>query len=259
MVNNYFESVCEIISTNERMKKFSFNKLGEYATEFVCDDVNYRVEYDSEKSLIKLFGVDKDTSEKRAVASWLMELEKCTSKDINMIANDFIQAMAGKQASAIAQKSKKKRNLDESNITGLFFANRMVSMFPQLKEKIQDEKQLGNDFRAVYFTETYILPCIKEFLIGKQEKSRINKFGKLLSDLYHSGTLDVRSIITMGILCGLNDEKAENVLRGVISDELNKAWNASLKYKGKNVKPEKIKKRKSFMSKLLDAQENMNK
>ena len=95
--------------------------------------------------------------------------------------------------------------------------------------------------------------------MSEKNKSRIKKFGNLLSDLYHSGTLDTRSVITMGILNGINDKTAEENLKATVSDELVRAWNASLKYKGKNVKPEKLKTKKSFMSKLLEAQKNMEK
>ena len=82
----------------------------------------------------------------------------------------------------------------------------------------------------------------------------MNKLGKLLGDLYHNGGLDVRSVITMGIFCGLSDKSA-TALRSLVSDELAKAFDAALKYKGKNVKPKKIRTKKSFLSKLLEAQE----
>lgn len=259
MEKNYFNTVCEIISSSERMKKFELIKGGEFTAKFQSGENSYEISYDTGKSLISVFLLEEDISEKKALSSWLMEFDKCTSKDVNMIANDFMDIMVGNARKAKQNKSQKKSGNDESSVTGLFFANRMASMFPELKEKIQSEKREVGDIRIASFTEKEILPCIEDFLIGEKNKSRIKKFGSLLSDLYHSGTLDVRSVITMGILNGINDKIAEDNLRNAVSDELSKAWNASRKYKGKKVKPEKLKTKKSFMSKLLEAQKNTEK
>ena len=256
---NYFNTVCEIISASERMKKFEVVKEGEYTAKFQSSEGSYEITYNIEKSLISMFSVGENDAERKTISSWLMEFDKCTSKDVNMIANDFIDIMAGNAKKCSVSKPQKKSGINESSVTGLFFANRMASMFPDLKDKIQSEKRETGDIKIATFTEREILPCVENFLVSEKNKSRIKKFGNLLSDLYHSGTLDTRSVITMGILNGINDKTAEENLRGAVSDELVRAWNASLKYKGKNVKPEKLKTRKSFMSKLLEAQKNMEK
>lgn len=261
MIKNYFESVCDVITANKKMEKFNINKLGDYAVEFVGEESKYTMEYDTSKSLIKLFccsekdSENKVESEQRVISSWLMEFEKCTSKDVNTIAADFIQEMVGKEKNlSPTAQIRKKRPSNENNITGLFFANRMASIFPKIKEKIQEEKNLESDFRIASFTQTYILPCIEELLNSGKQKSEMNKLGKLLGDLYHNGGLDVRSVITMGVFCNLSDRSAI-ALRGLVCDELAKAFDAAMKYKGKNVKPKKIRAKKSFLSKLLEAQE----
>ena len=258
MSKNYFETVCEIISSNERMKNFEFDKKGEFNVSFCKGDACYELEYDSAKSLICIFSVAE--GERKKVSSWLMEFDQCTSKDVNMIADDFIQIMVGNTAKKTAPGKSKKSTESHDNITGLFFANRMGSMFPELKEEIQNEKNRSGDVKIATFTQERVLPCVKEFLTAEKNKSRINKFGKTLSDLYHSGSLDVRSVITMGLLCGLDEQGKEvESLRNALSEELRKAWKAALKYKGKKVKPEKLKTKKSFMSKLLEAQQNIDK
>lgn len=248
-----------MISTSERMKKFEFTKEGEFAAKFQDGENSYEISYDTSKSLISIFSVGESGSERKTVSSWLMEFDKCTSKDVNMIANDFMDIMAGSSKKGAQSKPQRKSGSDESSVTGLFFANRMASMFPELKDKIQSEKKETGDIKIASFTEAEILPRVESFLTEEKNKSRIKKFGSLLSDLYHSGTLDTRSVITMGILCGIKDKTAEENLRSAVSDELSKAWDASLKYKGKKVKPEKLKTKKSFLSRLLEAQKNMEK
>lgn len=249
-----------MILTSERMKKFEFTKEGEFTAKFQDNECLYEIAYDAEKSLISIFSVSKNGANRKTISSWLMEFEKCTSKDVNMIASDFIDIMAGSTEKNSSNKLQKKSNIgDENSVTGLFFANRMASMFPDLKEEIQNEKRETGNIKIALFTENKILPCVEDFLIREKNKSRIKKFGNLLSDLYHSGTLDVRSVITMGILCRINNKSAEENLKNAISDELLKAWKASLKYKGKKIKPEKLKIKKSFFSRLLEAQKNVPK
>lgn len=260
MNKNYFETVCEIITSNEKMKSFAVNKKNEFDVSFCKDDTCYEVEYNTQKSLICIFSVNVATEEKKMLSSWLMESDRCTSKDVNMIANDFIQTMVGTTVGKSVPNKQKKISENHDSVTSLFFANRMASAFPKLKDIVQNEKNRTGDIKIATFTQGSVLPCLKEFLANEQNKSKINKFGKTLSELYHSGSLDVRSVITCGLLCGLDENSKESgYLRSGLSEELSKAWKASLKYKGKKVRPEKLKTKKSFMAKLLEAQNNTGK
>ena len=141
MEKNYFNTVCEIISASERMKKFEFVKEGEFTAEFKSGDTSYEIAYDTGKSLIAIFLTGENDAERKTISSWLMEFDKCTSKDVNMIANDFMDIMAGSAKKGSVSKPQKKSGINESSVTGLFFANRMASMFPELKDKIQSEKR----------------------------------------------------------------------------------------------------------------------
>lgn len=254
MAKNCFESVFESVEKNGRMEKFSPKKLSEYSAEFSKDDVVYVISYDVSSSLISLFLKIEDSEENKKLASWLLDFEKFTSKDVTMISNDFIDIMAEKPSCSVKSKAKKKIKSEEEGVTPLFFANRMANAFSELKPKIQEEKEQFGGIRAASFSQNEILPCIERFISEEKNERKLSKFGKLLSDLYHDGDLSVRSMITIGILCRIEDASLVEKFKKAISDELKKAWVASNKYKDKKVKPEKINKRKTFMTRMLESQ-----
>ena len=130
----------------------------------------------------------------------------------------------------------------------------MATFFPELKDPIQQEKDQYEEFRAVKFSREFILPQVNEFIKTEKNTSKISKFGKTLSELYQNSGLSVKSIVTIVILNGLSEEN-ETKLKQYLSDELQKSWEAAKKYKGKKVKPEKPKKKKSLLSRALEAQQ----
>lgn len=253
MEKNYFEMLCEIISENEKMKKFKALQKNKNELNFVNNSQSYDIVYDESKKLVLLnFVCGEKITE---LSSWLFDVESLTRKDINLIAEDFIETMSGKNKKYTKQSKKSTKSSDESNITGIFFANRMVNIFPDLKLEIQKEKDFYERFRSASFACENILPKIQKFAENPSEKNKFVKLGKLLSEMYENGTLDVRSIITMGILNSISGEKETQNLKKVLTPELNKAWDAALKYKGKKVNPEKSKSKKSLLSKALDMQQ----
>ncbi len=257
MVNSCFESLIEYICENEKIKKLGVVSKSESDIVLQKEEDIFQIQYDEKSKQVKLNLLDKDKSFLRNVSSWLFDSETVSKKDLDFISKDFVGTIAGKDKVKSLKSKKKQKNQDESKVTGLFFANRMVNIFPELKEEIQAEKENYEEFRSATFAKEHILPKICELLKSESEKSRIDKFAKLMSDLYKNGTLDARAIITIVILNNIEDEKSVEHLKTVISEELLKAWNAALKYKGKKVKPEKPKK-KSLLSKAMEAQNMQN-
>ncbi len=246
MEKNCFENLISKISGE--IPEAKIKNLSADSFEVKTEKTTHLITWDRKKKVVSLKNGEKTLS------TWMLDEEKTSPKDIKMIAADFKEGITSKPK---AQKQNKKKNQnEESNVTGLFFANRMVNIFPELKEEIRAEKESFSSFRAATFAKNCILPKVNDLLSSaKGGNPEVKKFGKLLSDLYKNAALDVRSIITMGILNNLENPEP---LTPNLSDELQKAWQHSLKYKGKKVKPEKIKKKKqSFMSKALEYQNQM--
>ena len=63
--------------------------------------------------------------------------------------------------------------------------------------------------------------------------------------------MDLRSILTIVLLNGLDDKAFEN-LKAHIGDELQKEVKYTRKLKGKKIKPEKKKKKKKVVARLDD-------
>lgn len=258
LVNSCFESLIGYICDDERIKKFDVASKSEDSVVLQKGEEVFQIKYEENAKQVKLNLLDNDKKYVSNASSWLLDSENMAKKDLDFISKDFISTMVGKDKMKSSKTKKKSKSSDESKVTGLFFANRMVNIFPDLKAEIQEEKENYEEFRAATFAKEHILPKVCELLKLENEKQRINKLAKLLSDLYKNGTLDARSIITIVILNNIEDEKSIECLKSAVSEELLKAWNAALKYKGKTVKPEKPKK-KSLLSKALEAQSTQNK
>lgn len=257
MVNNCFDSLVGYICENEKIKKFDVVSKSENDIVLQKGEEVFQIQHDEKSNQVRLNLLDGDKKIIKNISSWLLDSETVSKKDLEFISEDFVSTMVGKDKAKSLKAKKKQKNSDESKITGLFFANRMVNIFPELKEEIQNEKENYEEFRSATFAKEHILPKVCELLKSEGEKQRVNKFAKLISDLYKNGTLDARAIITIVILNNIEDEKSAELLKSSLSEELLKAWNAALKYKGKTVKPEKPKK-KSFLSKALEAQNLQN-
>jgi len=240
-----FEEIYNLLSGFEQIKKFEISHLEKDKILLKKENQTYEIFHSANEKRIIL------RNDSANISTWLFDEENLSKKDLNMIVQDFVETLS--QSTPKAAKNIKKKSLnDESNVTGLFFANRMVNIFPEIKDDIYIEKECYSEFRAVTFTKEILIPKINDLLSEpKTNHMTIKKLGKLLSDLYSNASLDVRSIITVGLLNNLNDASA---LQDFLSDELKKAWQYALKYKGKKVKPEKQKKKTSFMSKALEYQ-----
>lgn len=220
---------------------------------FLGDGVAYSVLYEEDKKRFALRICDledgKPNGNWKSLSMWLYDPETDTPAQAQSIVDDFAETLAGpKQQAAVTQRKKKKKD-DENNADPLFFFNRFAGLFPELRDELAQERAEYGNVRAVTFAREHLLPKINA-LLASPEKDRVARLGGLLNDLYVAGDMDVRSIITIVVLNGVEGEGAE-ALRPLLSEELAKAHKAGLKLKGKKVKPEKKKKQKRFTADSL--------
>ena len=238
MAKNYFEVIYDEMLKNEKIVKLKTEKTSETVFKILNSGITYEISYDEKEKKVTLKAASNETKEEKIISSWLLDSEKSTQKDAKLIAEDFIESIAGKTKTIINQI--KKKDSSGNNNSGLFLANRMATFFPELKENIQTEKETYESFREATFAKDFILPLINSYIKSETNKSKLSKLGKTLSELYKTSGLNIRSIITMAILNGLDEENSK--FSEFLSDELKSAWEHSKKYKGKKVKPEKVKK-----------------
>lgn len=188
------------------------------------------------------------------LATWLFDPDSYTLSDAESIGKDFFEMLtATTQIKKVQQaKKKKKKNKEDGNADPEFLAKRFVSLFPELKDEIKFESDNYFPFRGVTFTRKAIVPRVQE-LMKKGSKKEIEKLGALLSRQYGNGDADTRSIITIVIINSLDNDEYEKLYE-YFDEELQKYSKGARKYKGKTVKPEKVKKKKSFIADTLQKQ-----
>lgn len=177
----------------------------------------------------------------KSISNWIFDPETDTTKEAESIANDFCTTLDDSKRRAAIRAAKRKATKDNDNNPGpVFFYKRMVSVFPELREEIAEEREAYEDFRAVTFARAHIVPKIDA--LGKKKTSQqLKKVCNLCEEFYKNGDMDVRSIITMVIFNGVSVESRDNML-AYMSDTFQKYYKKCEKYKTKTVKPEKVKK-----------------
>ncbi len=180
----------------------------------------------------------------RTMSTWIFDPEHDTGKEAESIGNDFVEVLSSATVVKRVKQAKKKKSSDDGNADPLFLAKRFVTYFPELKDVVKEEQDGYESFRSVSFFKTYVVPLVNQML-EKGQKGELSKMAQMISTQYSNGDMDTRSIITIVILNNV-DTKYHEKLKGLLSEELQKAWKYSLKLKGKKVRPEK--KKRSLMT-----------
>jgi hypothetical protein len=223
---------------------------------FLGDSTAYSVLYEekTKRFTLRTCGMDGEEPDGtwKSLSMWLYDPDTDTPAQAQSIIGDFTETLAGPKQTAVAKARKKRKKDDDNNVDPMFFFNRFVGLFPELKDELNLEKSTYGDVRSVTFARNQLLPKINALLNNPAEKDRIARCCQLFNDLYLSGDMDVRSIITIVILNGIEGEAAAATVRSQLNEELLKSYKAGLKMKGKKVKPEKKqKKKKKFIADSL--------
>lgn len=250
LLNKAFNIVEEQLNTELSKRDFKLEK-NNLSSVFSNGEVKYKLEYnENSKKFILSFCNCSDENYKN-ISVWLFDPKNDSEKEAKSIANDFVESISVSKKNKNIRKANKKSI--ESNSDLLFLANRFATVFPELKEDIKFEKENFETFRGITFTREKILPLFLELINSGAPADKFKKVCSTLNNLYDNGNLDVRSCVTIVILNSVpeDNKKAFEKLEKNLSSDLLNAWNAAKKYKNKKVKPEKVKKRKSFFEKAL--------
>ncbi len=262
MINKAFETVENKLfkalqSQDFKKVKAESSSDNELVSLFTGNQVAYNLVYYKDKKYMVLRSCDMTDegpdNEWKTVSTWMFDPETDTLKEAENIGNDFAETVGAGTSKAIANKqARRKKKGEDGNGDPIFFVKRLVTVFPELKDEIKYEEENYFPFRAVTFAREKIVPKVNA-LLSSNDKKQISKLGEILSNQYSYGNLDVRSVITIVILNGI-DERYNESFSETLSEDLKKAWQCAAKYKNKKVKPEKPKKPKSnFLAETLSA------
>ena len=223
---------------------------------FAADDVAYGIRYIAGKKQFELrsttLKADGTPGEWRSLATWLYDYQTSDRADAESILNDFLDVVRGPKRVAVVQQ-KRKRNKDEDReVDCLFFFNRLVGPFPEVKEALNQEKIIYGQVRAVTFTKQTVIPLVEQLMTAYPDSDPAKKLCELLDDMYKNGDLNLRSVVTCVLLNGLSDN-AFAAVQERVGEELQKAIKYSRKLKDKKIKPEKKKKQGKKVESRLQA------
>lgn len=214
--------------------------------------------FNTKKIVLRSCGMIEDEPDNKwkTLATWLFDPESDGQKEAESISEDFVETIRGPKQTATIQKQKRRKKDGEQVVDPLFLANRMVTYFPELKDEISYEKAHYSDFRGVTFAEEHIVERFAK-LVEKADEKKLEKISAGLAQLYVSGDLDTKGIITYDMLNAVESNEKFTSLIASFSDADKKIAKAARKLRGKTIKPEKVKKQKKFISDTLNSMNNM--
>lgn len=245
----------ELVKQNYTKQKVVAENDNELVSLFTSASLAYSVVYykDKEQMVLRSCTMTDEgpDNEWKTLATWLYDETVGTQKDADSIANDFIEGVSGtlaiKRAKQVKQKKKKD---DDGTADPKFLAKRFVTYFPELREEIKNEEDCYFPFRGATFAKEHIAPKIPMY-IKRANKNEIEKFANVFNVQYNNGYVDTRAIITIVLLNSLDDAEY-NALYEHFNDELKVAALNARAFKGKTVKPEKVKKVKAKANTLTN-------
>lgn len=248
MINKAYKIVTDRVYSVLESQGFKKNKVSnsqenEMVTLFTSENIAYSVIYYIDKMHMVMRSCamtdDGPDNEWKTMATWMFNPETDTEREATSIGNDFADAVSTPVNIKRVKQTKKKKS-DEGSADPVFLFKRLVKFFPELKEEIKEEEDTYYPFRSVTFTKEHVVDRINT-MIKRGSKADLTKLMSVLSTQYVNGDVDTRSIITIVILNSVEKENRE-IIEPLMSDDLLKAYKSALKYKGKKVKPEKVKK-----------------
>ncbi len=226
------------------------------AVMFATEEVAYSLRYDDKNGRFQLCSTTlQDSGEPgdwRSLSMWLFDKADGEKGDAESILNDFLEVIRGPKRVAVVQQKRKRGKDEERNVDPLFFLNRLVNIFPELKDELNEEKIVYGQVRFVTFVREKVAPKCEDLAVKYPDSEPCRKLCALLDDMYKNGGLDLRSVITVALLNTMSDEAFVS-LRDRVGEELQKDLKYTRKLKGKKIKPEKQKKKRKKVETRLKA------
>lgn len=195
----------------------------------------------------------KEPGEWRQLSMWLYDEKENTISDAESIANDFLEIVQGSKRREMVKTAKKRRKKDEeNNADPQFFLNRLVPVFPELRDEMNEERIVYGQVRAAIFAKEKVAPKCEQLAKDYPDSEPLKRLCTILCDMYGAGDMDTRSVIQFGVLNNIADEAAiKNITANFTEDcDLRKVYKHARRLIGKKIKPEKKKKEKKVEARL---------
>lgn len=199
---------------------------------------------------------DKEPGEWRQLSLWLFDEKEHTIQDAESIANDFLEIVGGAKRRELVKSAKKRRKKDEeNNADPQFVLNRLVPIFPELRDEMNEERIVYGQVRTAVFAAEKVAPKCESLAKNYKGSEPLKRLAAVLCDMYGAGDMDARSVIVYGVLNNIRDEEAiQNLTENFAEDSnLKKVYKHARKLIGKKIKPEKQKKKDKKVEARLES------
>lgn len=203
----------------------NFNKIESDEGEIFANDVKaFKISYDVAKKQVSL-GVadvlDNGVGSFTVMSSWLFD-ESSNDRDVNSIANDFedsVRNVLGCKVNIGANGVELPRASAGDMKTPNDIAQKLLAVFPDLKNDYSAHISENNDFYYLEFFETKAVPAICT-LLDTGDKKKISKFIASLNELYVEGSKETTAIVAYTLLGGAGavDEKYKCIIMEYIAN-----------------------------------------
>ena len=227
---------------------------------FVGSEMAYGIfyEFDTKRFVLRYCSVENGKPEEkwrnRSVLLFDPENEEDASRMTDSIVSDFTDEVSEKDntVAALQQVKKHRRKKgEESKTDPLFFFNRLVNVFPEIREELMVERITYGQIRTAAFATEKVLPKTRALLQGEASEAMTKKLADIYSELYMNGDVDVRSVITFRLLNPLSDAEVAK-LEPYFSNDMKTGCQFARKMRGMKIKPEKPKKHRAIVAENLN-------
>ncbi len=216
------------------------------AVVFTSGNLAYGVFYDLKT---KRFDLKSTTMEEgkepkwRSLSTWMFDPDTDTTGDAESIANDFLETVEGPKRVELVRQNKKRTKKEDGTLNAdpQFLFNRLMGIFPDLRDEMAEERIHYGCIRFFTFAKEKIAPKVENLAHHYAESDAFTKLCSILNDMYANADMDARSVITMAILNQIDDAACEKI-REHLSEDLGKVYKFGRGLKDKKIKPEKKKK-----------------
>lgn len=262
----YFDAVTtKFIENLNSFELVSSEQNGNNETAvFTNGKFNAKIVYSPDVNRFYLFKGEANCSEDDYVEiqSYFFEPSKDNDLDLReaaSVANEFSDTLGGSfSAPAVPAASRKpvKKDKESDEASAVYFVNRIPSVLPECREPLLQHKEHYEMLLPNKFCNEVVTAAVAKMLGDKSKKTKTEEFFKFLENMYISGDMDVKSIITMTILNSITGEERIAYVEGFLSADMNKAWRMARRYIGKEIKPEKESRYQKMSKKYRSQLEN---
>lgn len=226
------------------------------AVMFTTGEVAYGLFYELKQKRFVLRSTTMKTpsepGEWRQLSVWLFDEKENDMADAESIANDFLEIVQGSKRREMVKTAKKRRKKDEeNNADPQFFLNRLVPIFPELRDEMNEERIVYGQVRTAIFAREKVAPKCEQLATQYKDSEPFKRLCTVLCEMYGAGDMDTRAVIQFGVLNNIGDAAIQSITENFTDGcDLQKVYKHSRKLIGKKIKPEKKKKQKKVEARL---------